>query len=395
VETHLHADFVSGGRELSAVGAELWAPSGSDLAYPHRRLHDGDEIDVGGLALRVIATPGHTPEHLSYLILDGSTPVGLFSGGTLMTGGVARTDLLTVEQTDPLARAAYRSIKERLFTLPDDLAVYPTHGAGSFCSVGSASERTTTIGLERRSNPLFADDPDEDTFVTRLLAGYGTFPPYFLELREVNRQGALVHGTPLPPLPRLTVAEIEAAISEGAELVDVRGIEAFADGHVPGALSNPWRSQFATWLGWLVSLDKPLVFVADEKVGRQDLAWAVLTVGFETILGELAGGIDAWTEEGRPVSRIPIIDAIDDARTILDVRQSSEHRSGHLQESIHIELGQMAESAHDLPRQRMLVHCGRGERAMTAASFLARAGHSDIAVFAGEPGRLGRLVSEG
>jgi rhodanese-related sulfurtransferase len=312
-----------------------------------------------------------------------------------MTGGVARTDLLTVDQTEPLARAAYRSIKQRLFSLAESLAVYPTHGAGSFCSVGSASERTTTIGVERRSNPLFADDPDEDTFVARLLAGYGSFPPYFLELREVNRQGAPVHGIPLSPLPGLGIAEMDAAISEGAELVDVRGIEAFADGHVPGALSNPWRSQFATWLGWLVPRGTPLVLIADEGVDRQDLMWAALTVGFENVLGELAGGMGAWTAAGRPVSRIPLIDRPDGARAILDVRQSSEHRSGHLPEAIHIELGQVAEAADDLPRTGILVHCGRGERAMTAASLLARAGHSEIAVFAGAPGRLGDLVTEG
>jgi rhodanese-related sulfurtransferase len=178
-------------------------------------------------------------------------------------------------------------------------------------------------------------------------------------------------------------------------MVDVRGIEAFADGHVPGALSNPWRSQFATWLGWLVPRGTPLVFIADAEVDRQDLVWAALTVGFENVLGELAGGIAAWTQARRSVSRIPIIDHPDRARAILDVRQSSEHRSGHLPEAIHIELGQIAEAANDLPRTAMLVHCGRGERAMTAASLLARAGHSDTAVFAGEPARLGTLVSEG
>lgn len=134
VETHLHADFVSGGRELAAAGALLLAPAGSDLAFPHRPLADDDELDVGGLTLRVIATPGHTPEHLAYLLLDGARPKALFSGGTLMAGGVARTDLLAPEQTEPLARAAYRSIRERLLTLPDDLVVYPTHGGGSFCS---------------------------------------------------------------------------------------------------------------------------------------------------------------------------------------------------------------------------------------------------------------------
>jgi len=394
VETHLHADFVSGARELVAAGAELWAPSGSALAHPHRALHDGDQIGVGGLVLRVIATPGHTPEHLSYLLLDGAKPIGLFSGGTLMTGGVARTDLLSPDQSEPLARAAYRSIRERLFTLPDDLTVYPTHGAGSFCSVGSGSERITTIGAEKRSNPLFADDPDEETFLQRLLAGYGSFPPYFLELREVNRQGPPVHGTSLPPLPQLSVAELEAAISQSAELVDVRDIDAFADGHIPGALSNPWRKQFATWLGWLVPIEKPIVFVADGTFDRKDLVWAALTVGFEGIVGELSGGMPAWAEAGRPVSRIPIVDgSAGDYRTILDVRQDSEHRAGHLPEAVHVELGTVAESAGHISSGGLLVHCGHGERAMTAASLLARGGHPDVAVFKGTPQQLGEVVT--
>lgn len=146
IETHLHADFVSGGRELAAAGAELLAPRGSDLAFTHRPLEDGDEIELGGLTLEVIATPGHTSEHLAYLLRDGSRPVGLFSGGTLMAGGVARPDLLSPEQSEPLARAAYRSITQRLLDLPDDLPVFPTHGGGSFCSAASGGERTTTIG---------------------------------------------------------------------------------------------------------------------------------------------------------------------------------------------------------------------------------------------------------
>jgi hydroxyacylglutathione hydrolase len=254
-ETHLHADFVSGGRELAATGARLVAPAGSDLTYDHEPIRDGDEIDLGGLTLRAIATPGHTPEHLAFLILDGSRPVALFSGGTLMAGGVARTDLLSPEMTDPLARQAYRSVRERLFALPDDLPVYPTHGGGSFCASVPGGERTTTIGREKATNPLFADDPDEETFVSRLLQGYGSFPPYFLELRDVNRAGPVVYGENGPGLAPLPPAQFEAA---EAEVVDVRDLRAFAGGHVPGSLSIPWRPQFATWLGWLVARDQPV-----------------------------------------------------------------------------------------------------------------------------------------
>lgn len=247
VETHLHADFVSGGRELVAMGAQLAAPVGSELAYPHRPLEDGEELDLGGLTLEVIAAPGHTPEHLAYLLRDGRRPVALFSGGTLMAGGVARTDLLSPEMTEPLARQAYRSIHQRLFTLPDELAVYPTHGAGSFCSAAPGGERTTTIGAEKAANPLLAGDPDEDAFVARLLDGYGSYPPYFLELRDVNRAGVEVHGSRPPALPRLSPDGVAQAMDDGAQVVDVREIAAFAAGHVPGAISNPWRAQFATW----------------------------------------------------------------------------------------------------------------------------------------------------
>lgn len=390
VETHLHADFVSGGRELGELGARLLAPAGSRLAFPHQPLEDGDEVDLGGLTLEVIATPGHTPEHLAYLLRDAGRAVALFSGGTLMAGGVARPDLLSPEQTEPLARAAYRSITQRLLTLPDDLPVHPTHGAGSFCSAASGGERTTTIGHERTSNPLLAGNPDEDTFVDRLLGGLGSYPPYFLELRDVNRAGATVHGRRPPALPQLSVEQVDAAVDDGAEVVDVRRIDAFAVGHVPGALSNPWRAQFATWLGWLVPRDRPVVFVADGTVDRDDLVWAALTIGHEQVTGELAGGVDAWTAAGRELARTPLVDADRaDGRRVVDIRQHSEFTAGHVPGALHVELGHLATSTGDVPDQPVLVHCGHGERAMSAASLLERAGHRDVAVLAGGPDGLG------
>lgn len=391
-ETHLHADFVSGARELVATGARLLAPTGAGLAHPHHPLEDGHEVDLGGLTLRVVATPGHTPEHVAYLLLDGAREVALFSGGTLISGGVARTDLLSPEATEPLARAAYRSIRQRLLVLPDDLPVYPTHGAGSFCSAGPGGERTTTVGRERRTNPLLAGDADEDTFVTRLLGGFGSYPPYFLELREVNRVGAEVHGATPPPLPLLTVGEVESAIERGAEVIDVRDVDAFSAGHLPGSLSDPWRPQFATWLGWLVERDRPVVFVADDRVDRADLVWAALTIGFEHLEGELAGGVDAWGAAGRRLARTALLDAgVARGRLVVDVRQRAEFVAGHVPGAVHVELGRVAASPDDVPEEPVLVHCGHGERAMSAASLLERAGHRDVAVLAGRPDDLGEL----
>src|SRR5713101_9220475 len=200
-ETHLHADFVSGSRELAAQGAQVLAAAAGHTAFPHRGLDDGTEVDLGGLTLRALATPGHTPEHLCYLLLDGRQPRALFSGGSLLVGAVARTDLIAPERTEDLARNLWRSLHEQVLALPDDLTVYPTHGAGSFCSAPAGNARTTTIGAERATNPLLGA-PDQDAFVKLLLEGLGSYPPYFTRLREVNRRpGRLRTAAPGPGPP--------------------------------------------------------------------------------------------------------------------------------------------------------------------------------------------------
>jgi len=192
VETHLHADFISGSRELAAFGATILAPLASHLVAAYHGLEDGEEVDLGGLTLRALATPGHTPEHLSYLLLDGRKPLALFSGGAVLPGGAARPDLIGPEMTEPLAHDLYRSAHQRLGELPDDLPVYPTHGAGSFCSAGIGGQRTTSLGRERHENPLFTTT-GEGAFVRGLLDGLGTYPPYFLRLRT-----CLLYTSPSP-----------------------------------------------------------------------------------------------------------------------------------------------------------------------------------------------------
>ncbi|MCA1847303.1 MAG: MBL fold metallo-hydrolase, partial [Actinobacteria bacterium] len=306
VETHLHADFVTGSRELAAGGAEVLAPAEAGIVWPHRGLCDGDETMLGRLRLRALATPGHTPEHLAYLLYDGDEPAALFSGGSLLVDSVARTDLIAPDQTEALARALWRSIVERLLTLPDDLAVYPTHGAGSFCSAPTGGERTTTIGRERAANRLLAAG-DEDTFVARLLAGLGTYPPYFMEMREVNRRGPRVYGR-FPALPSLDVTTVRRFAGEGAVIIDVRPAARFAAGHIPGSLSIALRPQFGSWLGWLVRRDQTVVFVIDDDQDRVDLIRQCLTIGYEHTAGKLEGGLDAWRSQGHPVGTIPLVD---------------------------------------------------------------------------------------
>ena len=269
------------------------------LEFPHHGLSDGDEVDLGGLTLRALATPGHTPEHLSYLLLDGSRPVALFSGGSLLVGAVARTDLVAPERTEPLARALWRSLHDQILTLPDSVAVYPTHGAGSFCSAPAGSERTTTIGREKAANPLLAA-PDEDSFVRALLDGLGSYPPYFLRLREVNRHGPALFGAAPPVLPRLGVGEVRRLVAGGGLLIDVRSMADFAAGHVPGSLSISLREQFATWLGWLVDPGRPLLFLLAGGQERAEVVRQALKVGYERLTGELDGGITAWQAAGWP-----------------------------------------------------------------------------------------------
>lgn len=394
METHLHADFVSGGRELAARGARLMAPAESKLLFDHVGLSDGDEVDLGGLTMRVIATPGHTPEHCSYLLMDGSNPLALFAGGTLIAGGMARTDLITADLTEELARAAYRSIRDRLLTLPDALPVYPTHGAGSFCATSPTGERITTIGRERIANPLLQAE-DEDDFVTRLLAGYGSYPPYFRRLREVNRAGPRVYGTWPIALRTLGANEVERMMDSGeTDVLDIRSIRGFAAGHIPGSLSIHLRDQFATWLGWLVDPGQALVFVADPD---QDLAGAVsqsLNIGYEHLGGYLGGGISAWQQSGRSLTTTRLLgpEQIPPQPAIVDVRQASEWELGHVASAAHIELGEIAGRARDLPSD-VVLHCGHGHRAMSAASLLERAGRSDVAVTTASAGQLTRVLA--
>lgn len=384
VETHLHADFLTGSRELAARGATVLAPRAGGIEWPHRGFDHGDELDLGGLALEAVATPGHTPEHLSWLVRDGARPVALFSGGALLVDAVARTDLVAPDRTEPLARELWRSLWERVLTLPDDLAVYPTHGAGSFCSAPTSGKRTTTIGRERAANPLLAA-PDEDTFVAMLLAGYGSYPPYFLRLRERNRCGPDVLGSPFAPLPDLDVDEVRRHLADNATLVDARPVHSWAAAHPTGAISIPLRPQFGSWLGWLVGDDRPLIFLLEAGQDGADLVRQALTIGYDQLAGAVAGGIEGWLAAGLPVSSTELVDVSRLDRPVIDVRQYHEHVAGHVPGALHVELGDIVRRHTDLPAGELAVMCGHGERAATAASLLEQFDRRDVAVVIGGP----------
>lgn len=382
-DTHLHADFLSGAVQLGHdAGATVLASAAGHRAFPHTALADGDEVDLGGLTLRALATPGHTDEHLSFLLLDGGVELGVFTGGSLIVNSVARPDLMGPDRTEELARAQYRSLR-RLATLPDRLPVWPTHGAGSFCSAPPGAARTTTIGAQKQANPLLAA-PTEDAFVAELLAGLGTYPAYFARLAELNRMGPRVLSS-APLLPLLDPDRIKQLQADGGYVVDVRPAADFAAGHIPGAISIPLRGQFATWLGWLLPDTAPLAFVTGEDQDLSEIVWQAYKIGYERLAGRLAGGMQAWIDAQGPVAATELVTA-DKAghRPYLDVRQDSEFVAGHVPGAAHIELGHLADLAAEAP-SGALVACGHGERAMTAASLLERAGRTDLAVLKGGP----------
>jgi hydroxyacylglutathione hydrolase len=382
-DTHLHADFLSGARHLAAIrDARVLAPAAGRREFSHRGLEDADEVDLGGLRLRALATPGHTHEHLSYVLLDGERPVGVFTGGSLLVGSAARTDLVSPEQTEMLARAQYHSL-QRLAILPDDVAVWPTHGAGSFCSAPPGTVRTSTIGREKATNALLRA-ADEKTFVAELLDSLGSYPPYFLRLAEINRHGPILDRE--PALRPLDAAGVSRLLADDAMAVDVRPVPEYAAGHMPGALSIPFRPAFASWLGWLAPPDRPLIIVHSTHQEPAEIAWQAAKIGYDNLAGAIDGGMAAWAASGQPVIRTKLARPNEIAsRRVLDVRQDSEFAAGHLPGATHIELGDLPGRSAELPDEPTVVMCGHGERAAGGASLLERAGHTDVTVLVGGP----------
>jgi hydroxyacylglutathione hydrolase len=384
LETHVHNDYLSGARTIQATsGATIGAPAAGGYTFAHRALREGDEIRLGRLRLVALETPGHTPEHLSYLVFEESAaaPVALFSGGSLIVGSAGRTDLLGDARTKELTRAQFRSVR-RLAQLGDDTLLLPTHGAGSFCvATVAAMQRTSTLGAERTANPALIPS-DEDSFMHQQLGTLLAFPTYYRYMAPINRTGppalpSLPAVTPLPP------AEVARLSREGAWIVDARDRVDFAHAHIPGSVNVEMNNTFASYVGWTIPFGSQIILVLPDGPAEEALT-QLLRIGYDRIAGHAAGGIETWKSAGYPVSSYPIAE-IDDlcracldgqAMTILDVRQQGEWDHGHIPgKSLHVFLGDLPQRVGALPREtEFWTICASGYRASTAASLLDRAG---------------------
>src|SRR6266536_3420510 len=386
LETHVHNDYVSGAHEIrAATGAQIIAPAKGRYEFAHRPVDDGDELLLGDLRLVAMATPGHTFEHLAYLVYEGDAtePAAVLTGGSLLVGSAGRPDLLGADHTDELTRAQYDSLR-RLAALPATAQVLPTHGAGSFCVAAMpTTRRTSTIDAERRDNPLLTA-PDFAEFSTELRGELMAYPHYYRYMAPINRHGAPVLGQ-VPDLPAIAARDLAGRLGDDVWVVDGRDRDAFATAHIPGSVNIELNSGFASYVGWMLPFDAPLVLVlpGSTAASRAEAVTQLIRIGWDRSIGYLDGGIDAWTSSGYETRSYPTASVADLCEAmltgqplhVLDVRQELEWAWSGVPGSQQTFVADLPAHLGDLPRDRPTwVICSNGHRASIAASLIDRAG---------------------
>jgi len=390
LDTHLHADFVSGNREIaSQTSAVIGASAEAGVGFDHKPLTEDSVIDIGAFQIRVMTTPGHTPEHISFLLVepDGKTPSALFSGGALIVGGAARTDLLSDELTHPLASQLFHTIHHKLLKLPDELNVFPTHGAGSFCVAPSSPDRTTTIGRERKTNAL-AQPQSEDEFIKRALTGLPAYPTYYKYMRDINQHGPKILGG-VPILKPYSASEVKALMDDGVVVIDIRHQKAFGAGHIPNSYGIRVDAPLVVWAGWVIPFGSRIVLLGESADEREDATRQLIRIGYDDVLGYMEGGIEAWARE-YPVATVQSMSPKElrerlNEVTLVDVRRLSEWEEGHIAGANHFEGGRIPWENLPFPTDKPLAfQCASGNRSMVAISVLKRRGiHNVIQVDGG------------
>jgi hydroxyacylglutathione hydrolase len=386
-ETHLHADFVSGHRELAArTGARIYIGEQAEAQFEHVPVRDGFQLRVGKIQVRALETPGHTPESLCLVVTDeekSPEPFAVLTGDTLFIGDVGRPDLSKQHTPAQLAGMLYDCLHDKLLKLDDKVLVYPAHGAGSLCGRNMRAERVSTIGNERLTNYALQIKSRED-FVRQLTSNLPARPEYFLQDAEINRSGATALSE-LPPLPAMTAAELKQFLAEGGFALDVRPNEQFAAGYVPGSVNIALSGQFASWAGTLLGLSANPVLIADSESALEEARIRLARVGLEKVSGYLGGGVEAWTKAGFELATLPQLSvetlhkkSAGDIQ-ILDVRREGEWESGHIEGAMWFPLDNFKVASPELnPEATVAVHCKGGYRSMIACSLLRRAGFHNV-----------------
>ena len=387
-ESHLHADFFSGHRELAArTGATIYMGAQAGATFPHVPVHDGFELKFGKASIRVLETPGHTAESICMVVTDeekSSAPWAVLTGDTLFIGDVGRPDLSPRHTPAQLAGLLYDSLHDKLLKLADSVLVYPAHGAGSLCGKNMRADRSSTIGTERLTNYALQIKSREE-FIAQLTANLPARPDYFLKDAEINRTGAAALSD-LPTLRAIKPAELQTKLAEGEIALDVRPNDEFAAGHVPGSVNIALGGQFASWAGTVLGLSEHPVLIAETDEQLEEARLRLTRVGIEVLGGYLHGGVAAWKQTGLPTATIAQMTAAElDARLksqnmqVLDVRREPEWEAGHIEGANWWPLDNFRvappEMDHEAP---VAVHCKGGYRSMIASSLLQRAGFKNV-----------------
>jgi hydroxyacylglutathione hydrolase len=397
-ETHLHADFVSGHKELAArTGAQIYFGALAGATFPHVAVHDGFELAFGKVRIRVLETPGHTPESISLLIFNGEKaeedkpvkPWGVLTGDTLFIGDVGRPDLSPTHTSEQLAGMLYDSLHNKLLNLPDEVLVYPAHGAGSLCGRNMRAERSSTIGTERLTNYALQIQSRQE-FVNQLTSNLPARPDYFLQDAEINRGGAPALSE-MPELKAIPPAQLKSLLEDGMIVLDVRPGDQFAAGHVPGSINIALSGQFATWAGTILGLSSHPVLIADTPEQLAEARLRLARVGIEAERGYLQGGVEGWKRAGFDLAQLPQITARElqqrlpeNQLRVLDVRREPEWKAGHLEGAAWWPLDRFRVSMPEVDLSLPLaVHCQSGYRSMIACSLLQRAGFKNVMNVAG------------
>lgn len=384
-ETHIHADYASGARYLTArSGAEL-VLSGYDkgekyeVCFPHKECFDGDQFQLGKVTLKVLHTPGHTPEHISLLVLIEDKPRALFSGDFIFVGSVGRPDLIGDEVTETLAKKLYHSLHHKLKDLPDSIEIYPAHGVGSFCGGGIGNRPFSTLGQERQSNPFFNPSLAQQEFIDLVLSKSPYLPSYFFRMKAFNSCGDREQiRTPFPIAP----IEFQKMVDKGAIVIDLRDQIAFSHGHIPGAICIGAGEKLGFWASVVIPYDSPILLVAPDPLQVEDAIHSLARVGLFKVEGYLEGGMEGWNKQSLPLGETSEVSPHDlhkkEDLHIIDVRSENEWVGGHIATSKHIPCSELTARIEEIPDENLVFVCAGGYRSILAASVAKKLGRKSV-----------------